>query len=132
MKQLQRPLLLGKRDPWKMSSDPIELARALAMMALAGVILISLNSCVTRKQINAAIFIEQQIPARYCLADSPLWNYGVSRILVCTPELVQLGHCLPGQARTEEFMPYCDPLIKNYGAIRKDELEQILKQVGIN
>lgn len=91
-------------------------------------------SCVTvtKKEIDAALFLHEQLPESICstLPDN-IRKMGVYRILTCTDNLREVGICQPGQTVTRERMSYCKPQIKNYGAIKDSELAELLKKARI-
>jgi hypothetical protein len=90
-----------------------------------------LSSCVTRQEINAVIFLHEQIPETICDHEPELKKLGVYRIMDCTQNLIDLGICKPGQQRVRERISYCKPGIKNYFGVKDSDLEAILKKAGI-
>lgn len=83
-------------------------------------------SCTTREQIQADIYQHDAIPAKYCVADSPLWNYGMYRVVTCASKPTS-AECQHGEKSFEEFRSYCEPSMKDYLAMSR---ENVLKYLG--
>ena len=101
------------------------------MLGLSTMILLSLSGCISKREINAALFVHEQLPVEFCSDSSPLKKIGVYRIFDCTPALVDAGICKPGQVKVRERIPYCSPHIKSYFGILDSELAEILRKAGI-
>ena len=100
-------------------------------MVLSILILASLNGCVTKQEINAALFVHEQIPETFCKQIPELNKLGVFRIFKCNAAYVEAGICSPGQEMVRERMSYCKPGIKTHFSVKDDELREILKKAGI-
>ena len=90
-----------------------------------------LNGCITRSQIDAVVFKNEQIPEQICIQNPELLKIGVFRIFNCNEDLVRVGVCKPGQQRVRERISYCKTQIQRYLSIRDDDLERILKEAGV-
>lgn len=87
-------------------------------------------SCVSRKDVEAVLFLHDQIPAETCDRAPELRKIGVYRKVTCTPKLVEVGICKPGQKKITEFLSYCRDQIRNYFGAHKDDVARLLKQAG--
>jgi hypothetical protein len=93
--------------------------------------ILMLTSCISKREIDSALFVHEQLPAEFCGDSSPIKKLGVYRIFDCTPNLVDAGICQPGQVRVRERIAYCKPEIKNFFGVKDSELAEILKKAGI-
>lgn len=93
--------------------------------------LVFLFACVSREEINAALFLHEQIPEDVCEARPELKRIGIKRTVKCTPELVDIGACKPDQDTVREFLSYCKPQITRYYGVNEKELEEILKKARV-
>ena len=88
-------------------------------------------SCVSRKDVEAVLFLHDQIPAETCDRSPELRRIGIYRKVTCTPQLVDAGICKPGDKEKTEFLSYCKSQIRNYFGAHKDDVARLLKQAGV-
>ena len=88
--------------------------------------MVTLNSCVSRKQVEADLWSHEQLPAALCDRVPELWNYGIFRVVECRPGST-VPECLRGDKTYQEYKPYCDKAIKNTVAMTKADLEKWFK-----
>ena len=95
--------------------------------------LLLLTSCVTvtKQEIDAVLFLHEQLPADFCQQHPEISKIGVYRILTCTDRLREVGICQPGWTTVRERIAYCKPQVMNYFAVKDSELEAILKHARI-
>ena len=93
--------------------------------------LLFLASCVTKQEIDAALFVHQQIPEEICEREPALKKIGIFRVVDCNDMLRQIGVCKPDQLTVREKLSYCKYEVIRYFAIKDSELAEILKKVGV-
>lgn len=90
-----------------------------------------LSGCISKQEINAALFVHEQIPEAICAQNPELNKVGVYRIFKCNEAYVEAGICKPGQVNVRERMSYCKPAIKTHFSVKDSELRDILIKAGI-
>jgi len=100
-------------------------------MARSVIALLLLASCISRRDIDAVVWVHDQVPSEICRREPKLEDLGVYRKVNCTPQLVEVGICKPNQRTKVEFVSLCQSEIKQYLSIEKRELEEILKKAGV-
>lgn len=73
--------------------------------------------------VEADIWNVDQLPAKFCKPDSPLWGEGIYRKITCVKGSTQ-QECKDGAKDYEEFISYCDPAVKKYSAMHADDKKE--------
>lgn len=101
--------------------------------------LIPLSACVTREQVEADIWANDQIPEALCAPDSDLWNYGIARVVECKrldrkiPQQNEWWNLYcegkPEDQTFEQFIPYCDPVMQEYLSMHREDATKWLDKL---
>lgn len=78
-------------------------------MILALLSVTILQGCLSRKEVNAELWMESGLPADLCTR---------------FPELMEFGHFRKLNSGKYEVVPYCDPNARDYSAIRNKKLNE--------
>lgn len=89
-------------------------------------LLIVIVSCATPYKSKAPIWLHDSIPMELCNAET--FKFGLYRVVSCkqTPKAIECEK-MPSATEYEEFVPYCDPQVKNYLGIKASDVEKIVE-----
>jgi hypothetical protein len=91
-------------------------------------ILLLLCSCVSREEVSADIWVNETIPKELCDERPGLWNYGISRVVLCKNRPAS-EFCQHGETSFEEFIPYCDQAMSSYLSMYREDVAKWLEKL---
>lgn len=88
------------------------------------IILILLVGCVSKKDIEANLWQIDQIPPELCTPE--IQNFGIFRVIDCTPEIEDCKH---GEKTYQEYIPFCSARMKEFLAADKIKVAEWLREI---